>query len=223
MPAAEMLKMQPARVEHSVPICGLLWGNKNTKELVTQGCSQSPQVVCLVFWSTLWLVIGGKFFTIARTLVLLRPHPRLQLHFGQMEACCSPSPGLCQWMCGYLKPQTALSCSPPQAPVFYWRGKTIAPWGDPSGNLQLLPKCLSLSFLPIHLSSFDSMIKWIFYKSWGVRGTHGDGVRKSKSRDVGFCVGQGHAQEVLYLKPRCFIVFYLFDCLFVCFLRGKSI
>lgn len=96
MPAAEMLKMQPARVEHSILICGLFLGNKNTKKLVNQGRSQSPQVVCLFLWSITWLVIGGKFFTIARPLVLLRPHTRLQLHFGQMKACCSPSPGLCQ-------------------------------------------------------------------------------------------------------------------------------
>lgn len=186
MPAAEMLKMQPARVEHSVPICGLLWGNKNTKELVTQGCSQSPQVVCLVFWSTLWLVIGGKFFTIARTLVLLRPHPRLQLHFGQMEACCSPSPGLCQWMCGYLKSQTALSCSPPQAPVFYWQGKTITPWGDPSGNLQLPPKCLSLPsclFICHHLTQWSNGFSINLEVSEGHMGT---GWEKAKAEMLGF-------------------------------------
>lgn len=74
MPASEMLKMQPGRVEHSIPICGLLLGNNET--LVNQGCSQSPAlgfaVVCLVFLVytlILWLVIGGKFFNTARTLV----------------------------------------------------------------------------------------------------------------------------------------------------------
>lgn len=33
-PASEMLKMQLGRVEHSIPICGLLLGNKNTEKLV---------------------------------------------------------------------------------------------------------------------------------------------------------------------------------------------
>lgn len=80
MPASEMLKMQPGRVEHSIPICGLLLGNNET--LVNQGCSQSPvlgfAVVCLfflVYTLILWLVIGGKFFNTARTLVFVEtPH-----------------------------------------------------------------------------------------------------------------------------------------------------
>lgn len=108
----------------SFPIRELHLGTKNPEKLIKRGCFWSLGlvfvVVCLVFQSIPWLVLGGKSFTKARALVLWGPYTHFQLWADGSLLVPFPWPLVswwAQWVCGYLKSQTASSGSSPQVAV----------------------------------------------------------------------------------------------------------
>lgn len=105
-----------------------------------------------------------------------------------MEACWSPSPDLLS--VGGLSGCVG-TWSPRQLHLGHLlrlqylsdEGRVNRSWWSHQ-EIYIYLQSMLLSFLPVHLSSFDSTIKGIFCKSWGGRGADGAEARKRPKTEM---------------------------------------